>query len=79
DVVKIYKAGKCADIQAEWQLDDVYVEDKISDSGADWNFEQHKVIDIHPTLDDFKKTVADYLSWEVSQLLKDGVNSRKKF
>ena len=79
DVVKIYKAGKCADIQAEWQLDDVYVEDKISDSGADWNFEQHKVIDIHPTLDDFKKTVADYLSWEVSQLLKGGVNSRKKF
>ncbi|ELD0487563.1 N-6 DNA methylase, partial [Escherichia coli] len=77
DVVKIYKAGKCADVLAAWQLEDVYVEDKIGDSGADWNCEQHKVIDIHPTLEDFKKTVADYLSWEVSQILHKG-ELRKK-
>lgn len=29
-----------------------------------------KKIDTKPTLADFKKTVADYLAWEVSQLLK---------
>ena len=51
-----------------------YIEDKIAISGdefgCDWNFTQHKKIDTKPTLADFKKTVADYLAWEVSQLLK---------
>lgn len=27
-------------------------------------------IDTKPTLEDFKKTVSDYLAWEVSNLLK---------
>jgi type IIS restriction enzyme M protein len=51
-----------------------YIEDKISvsgdNAGCDWNFTQHKKIDTKPSLADFKKTVADYLAWEVSQLLK---------
>lgn len=38
-------------------------------SGADWN--QNAPIDITPTLEDFKKTVSDYLAWEVSTLLKN--------
>ena len=50
-----------------------YVEDTIAlegdKFGADWNFAQHKKIDAKPTLADFKKTVADYLAWEVAQLL----------
>ena len=70
DIVKIYKAGKSAKVEANWQLNDVYVEDFISASGADWNFDQHKTIDTKPTFDDFRKTVADYLAWEVDQLLK---------
>ena len=37
-------------------------------NGADWN--QSAPIDPKPTLDDFKKTVSDYLAWEVSNLLK---------
>lgn len=37
-------------------------------NGADWN--QTAPIDTKPTLDDFKKTVSDYLAWEVSNLLK---------
>ena len=37
-------------------------------NGADWN--QTAPIDTKPTLEDFKKTVADYLAWEVSTLLK---------
>jgi hypothetical protein len=28
-------------------------------------------VDTKPTLADFKKTVSDYLSWEVSNLLKN--------
>ncbi len=70
DIVKIYKAGKSAKVEANWQLNDVYVEDFISASGADWNFDQHKTINTKPTFDDFRKTVADYLAWEVDQLLK---------
>ena len=37
-------------------------------NGADWN--QLASVDTKPTLEDFKKTVADYLAWEVSVLLK---------
>ena len=38
-------------------------------NGADWN--QSAPIDSKPTLQDFKKTVSDYLSWEVSTILKE--------
>lgn len=37
-------------------------------NGADWN--QSAPIDTKPTLNDFKKTVADYLAWEISTLIK---------
>lgn len=75
DIIKIYKAGKSAkNLQASWNLDNIYIEDLITDSGADWNFEQHKIIDTKPTLDDFKKTVNEYLVWEVSNILKNQNN-----
>ncbi|QLB20599.1 restriction endonuclease subunit M [Vespertiliibacter pulmonis] len=46
-----------------------YYENTIDpDNGADWN--QTAPVDTKPTLDDFKKTVSDYLAWEVSNLLK---------
>lgn len=72
DIVKIYKAGGSAKVEADWKLNEIYVEDFISTSGADWNFDQHKKIDTKPTYDDFRKTVSDYLSWEVEQLIKSG-------
>lgn len=37
-------------------------------NGADWN--QTKPIDTKPALADFKKTVSDYLAWEVSNIIK---------
>jgi type I restriction-modification system DNA methylase subunit len=37
-------------------------------SGKDWNY--NKKIDATPKEDDFKKVIGDYLSWEVSQILK---------
>lgn len=37
-------------------------------NGCDWN--QSAPIDTKPTLADFKKTVADYIAWEVNSLLK---------
>lgn len=46
-----------------------YYENTIDpENGADWN--QSTPIDTKPTLQDFKKTVSDYLAWEVSNLLK---------
>lgn len=72
DIIKIYKAGKNAKIDAKWKLNEIYVEDFISKSGADWNFDQHKSITSRPIFDDFRRTVADYLSWEVGQVLKGG-------
>lgn len=46
-----------------------YYEDTIDpENGADWN--KSKPVDTMPTIEDFKKTVSDYLAWEVSQILK---------
>ena len=46
-----------------------YYESSINpNDGADWNY--NPIIDKKPTLEDIKKTVSNYLSWEVSQLLK---------
>lgn len=49
--------------------DKEYYENTIDPTnGADWN--QLAPIDTKPTLDDFKKTVSDYLTWEVSNILQ---------
>ena len=40
------------------------------ESGKDWN--QSAPIDRKPKLEDFKKTVSDYLAWEVTKILKRG-------
>lgn len=37
-------------------------------AGDDWN--QSAPVDIKPTLEDLKKTVSDYLAWEVSNILQ---------
>ena len=80
DIIKIYKAGKRADIDKTlWSLEECYIEDFVTDKGNDWNFEQHQEIDTKPTVEDFKKTVADYLAWEVEQvLINKGEDNIKK-
>ena len=40
------------------------------ENGADWN--QTAPVDETPAVDDFRKTVSDYLAWEISSLLKSG-------
>lgn len=56
--------------------DKEYYEGHIDvENGADWN--QSAPIDTIPTLDDFKKTVADYLVWEVSNLIKGNGEDKK--
>ena len=41
-------------------------------SGKDWN--KTAPVDTKPTVYDFSKTVADYLSWEISTILKSGIS-----
>lgn len=45
------------------------VEDVITLSGKDWNYDQHRVIDTTPTEEDFMKTVGDFLQFEISQIV----------
>ena len=51
------------------------VRDTVSLKGDDWTFNQHKKIDTTPTEEDFKKTVADYLAWKVSAILRGEVKA----
>lgn len=46
-----------------------YYEGTINpENGNDWN--QSAPVDTKPTLNDFKKTISDYLAWEISNILK---------
>ncbi len=44
--------------------------DTITLKGNDWTFAQHKKIDTTPTIEDFKRTVKEFLAWKVSQVIK---------
>ena len=51
------------------------IRDTVTLNGDDWTFNDHKTVDTMPTEEDFKKTVADYLSWKVGQLMKGAANA----
>ena len=71
EIVDLVKFGKK---KLHYFSEKEYYEDVIDpNNGADWN--QTAPIDTKPTLEDFKKTVADYLAWEVSNLLKNQANN----
>lgn len=46
------------------------IKDTISLNGDDWTFNQHKRINIAPSEQDFKKTVIEYLTWSMGEVLK---------
>lgn len=67
EIVNLVKFGK---EKLHYIKDAEYYEGHIDpDNGCDWN--QAKPIDSKPNLEDFKKTVAEYLKWEVSNILKE--------
>lgn len=66
EVVNLVRFGKN---KLSYFTDKEYYEGTIDPkNGADWN--QSTPMDTKPTLADFKKTVTDYLAWEVSNLIK---------
>ena len=73
EVVNLVRFGKS---KLHYLTENEYYEGQIDpNSGADWN--QSAPVDTKPTLADFKKTVADYLAWEVSNLLKQQSNKEE--
>ena len=65
--------GKKAKTEYYTEANGLVIKDTITLNGDDWTFNQHKKIDTTPTEEDFKKTVADYLAWKVSAILKGEV------
>lgn len=67
ELVKLVRFGKS---ELNIFTEKEYYEDTIDpENGSDWN--KSAPIDTKPTLQDFKKTVGDYLAWEVSNLIKN--------
>lgn len=52
--------------------DNCYIEDTITLNGNDWTYLQHKKIELMPSEDEFRKTVNDFVSWRLNDILKNG-------
>lgn len=66
ELVALVKNGKK---ELQYFTEKEYYEGTIDpQKGDDWN--QTAPIDTKPTIDDFKRTVREYLAWEVSNILK---------
>lgn len=66
ELVDLVRFGKS---KLRFYTEKEYCEGTIDpENGADWN--QSAPVDTRPALQDFRKTVSDYLAWEVTNLLK---------
>ena len=80
DLYLIYKLGfnapKNLGFHPElWDLGAVYCEDTITDSGKDWNFEQHMSASTEPSADSYRQAVCSHMAWETCVLTKQISNS----
>lgn len=75
DEVAAICLGKKPKTEYYTESNGLVIRDTVSLEGDDWTFNQHKKIDTTPTEEDFKKTVADYLAWRVSAILKGEVEA----
>ena len=73
DEVLAHVLGKKPKTQYYTETNGKIIKDTIILKGNDWNFNQHQIIDTIPTEEDFKKVVSSYLSWKVSQLMKENI------
>ena len=58
-----------------WDLESVYCEDTITESGKDWNFEQHKKVNTEPTKTDFEKAIGSHFAWETGIITEQLIHS----
>ena len=73
DEILAHVLGKKPKTQYYTESNGKIIKDTISLNGDDWNFTQHQKLDLIPTEEDFKKTVSEYLSWRVRQLMNGGM------
>ena len=67
EVVDLVRFGKSKlNIFTEKEYYEGHIDPK---NGNDWN--QSAPVDTKPTIDDFKKTISDYLAWDVTNVLKN--------
>ena len=73
ELVQVVRFGKG---KLNYIKEENYYEDTIDPSnGADWN--KTAPIDTKPKIEDFKNTIADYLAYEVSNILKEEQGPKK--
>lgn len=72
ELVNLVLYGKGRDEKNLNYFKDCYEEDYITLEGNDWTYSQHKKIDTMPKKEDFEKVVKDYLSWQISDIIKNG-------
>lgn len=51
-------------------LDGHVITDTITLEGNDWTYDKHLTLNTTPTESDFRRTVADYMAWKISTILK---------
>lgn len=74
ELVDLVRFGRS---KLNYYTDKEYYEGTIDPkNGADWN--QSAPIDRTPSLDDFQKTVSDYLAWEISDLIKHQISEDER-
>ena len=56
-------------------LDSHVIKDTITLDGNDWTYGQHQSHNAIPTVADFRKSVSDYMAWQISTLLTDNSQS----
>lgn len=76
DLYLIYKLGFNATNHKDfhnnlWNLKKIYCEDTISDTGKDWNFEQHIKIDNNPENGQFSRAIDDHLAWDIKEWISN--------
>lgn len=69
EVTEIIKNGKEPEL-----LKDKVIKETLEEK-KEWNFTNHRVIDTVPTIDDFKKTVSQYLDWKCKVYLEQNLGT----
>ncbi len=80
DLYLIFKMGLNARNNATfhselWDLENVYCEDTITNSGKDWNFEQHKKVNTEPSKSDYEKAIGSHFAWETGTIIEQIIHN----
>lgn len=60
-----------------WNIDEVYCEDTISNTGKDWNFEHHIKYDTRLKVNDYEETIGNHLAWNIKNQINNLSFSKK--